>query len=279
MNWSHPLCCTVFLRVQYSAQFSLSYTGCWWHSVVQFISLLILFFATCKIVLVTWISGPSIISFNWTKTRLKHCSSQLFNQPYSSNIPDVPKIGQSPLLPIAQVSCLTMCSPWSNRLTEFARLHALRSGGSDQFCSFLPLGPQKLFVTSLELSWLVYCDSLLAGIPQKLINKIQRVINCAAPLVCKHVTSLLVELYWLPITEYKTATICYSVFTCSTPHLSDLLELYIPSCSLVCWWLFISYSKQTKEISRTVPLFYHWSLCCRCQVMHDHSVVGVVCHQ
>ena len=32
----------------------------------------ILFFATCKTVLVMWISGPSTISFNWTKIRLKN---------------------------------------------------------------------------------------------------------------------------------------------------------------------------------------------------------------
>ena len=268
MNWSHPLCCTVFLWVQYSAQFSSSYT--WLLSLISLniLSCIIWLPMTrcCTIHLLAdslfcnmqncisdmnkW---SSTISFNWTKMRLKHCSSQLFNQPYSSNIPDVPKIGQSPLLPIAQVSCLTMCSPWSNRLTEFARLHALQSGGSDQFCSFLPLGPQKLFVTSLELSWLVYCDSLLAGIPQKLMNKIQHLINCAAPLVCKHVTSLLADLYCLPITEYKTATNCYSLITCPTPYLSDFLELQ--SCLLmIAYFVFQTDERNFKDSAPLLSL-------------------------
>ena len=193
MNWSHPLCCTVFLRVQYSAQFSSSYT--WLLSLISLniLSCIIWLPMTpcCTIHLLAdslFCNMQNCISDmnKWTfhnKLQLNKDETEallftVFNQPYSCNIPDVPKIGQSPLLPIAQVSCLTMCSPWSNRLTEFARLHALQSGGSDQFCSFSPLGPQKLFVTSLELSWLVYCDSLLAGIPQKLMNKIQRVINC-----------------------------------------------------------------------------------------------------
>ena len=30
-----------------------------------------------------------------------------------------------------------------------------------------------------------YCNSLLARIPSKLVNKVQRVMNCAARLVCK----------------------------------------------------------------------------------------------
>ena len=30
-----------------------------------------------------------------------------------------------------------------------------------------------------------YFNSLLAGIPQKLVNKVQRVMNCAVRLVCK----------------------------------------------------------------------------------------------
>ena len=37
---------------------------------------------------------------------------------------------------------------------------------------------------SLVLSRFHYCDSLKAGIPQKPVNKVQRVMNCAARLVC-----------------------------------------------------------------------------------------------
>ena len=96
---------------------------------------------------------------------------------------------------------------------------------------------------SCNISCLVlfnYCNLLLAGIPQKLMNKVQRVINCAARLVCKapkweHVTPLHVDLHWLPVErriEYKIATICYNVITCTAPHLSDLLELYALSCTL-----------------------------------------------
>ena len=63
-------------------------------------------------------------------------------------------------------------------------------------------------------------------IPHKLVNKVQRVMNCAVRVVYKapkrkHVNPpLLVYLHWLPVehrTEYKIATICYSVITCTAP--------------------------------------------------------------
>ena len=43
------------------------------------------------------------------------------------------------------------------------------------------------FILSVRtvLSRLDYCSSLLAGIPQKLVSKVQRVMNCAARFVCK----------------------------------------------------------------------------------------------
>ena len=81
----------------------------------------------------------------------------------------------------------------------------------------------KTLVMSLVFSCLDYCNSLLACISQKLVNRIQHVMNCAAHLVCKaprgkHVSPHPVDLHWLPVEcrlEYKIATICYSVITCA----------------------------------------------------------------
>lgn len=128
-----------------------------------------------------------------------------------------------------------MGSPWSNRLTKFARLRTLSSGY--RFVSFLPLRPQKLFVMSLGLSHLDYCNSLLAAISQKTVNKMQRAMNCATHLACKapRREHVFVDLHWLPAerrTEYTIATTCYSVITCTAPYLSDPLKLYIPSRTL-----------------------------------------------
>ena len=100
--------------------------------------------------------------------------------------------------------------------------------------------PPKL-VVSLLLSHIDYCNSLLAGLPQSLVGKLQRVQNCAARLVVRapphaHITPILRHLHWLPVRariSHKTAWLCFNAITSSTPaYLSDLLHLYSPSRSL-----------------------------------------------
>ena len=59
-------------------------------------------------------------------------------------------------------------------------------------------------MVSLVLTKLDYCNSLLAGIPIYLIEKLQKVQKCAARICLKkrkydHAKPLLQELHWLPV--------------------------------------------------------------------------------
>ena len=99
----------------------------------------------------------------------------------------------------------------------------------------------KTLVTSLVISRLDYCNVLLAGVPQSLLDRIQKVLNCAARLVfkatkCNHVSPLLSELHWLPVKQrinYKIGILCFNILSGSAPsYLSELVELYTPSRTL-----------------------------------------------
>ena len=84
-------------------------------------------------------------------------------------------------------------------------------------------------------------NCLLAGIPQKLLNKLQRVQNAAARLISgserhEHITPILQELHWLSIsyrTRDKIMVLVYKVLEGSGPaYLQELLKTYKPSHSL-----------------------------------------------
>ncbi|KAL8578691.1 hypothetical protein ACOMHN_045680 [Nucella lapillus] len=89
---------------------------------------------------------------------------------------------------------------------------------------YLTTDATKTLVSSLVISRLDYCNSLLAGVTLDLLNKIQKVQNCAARLICRlskrdHITPFLRN-HWLPIStriDYKVACICFSFFDGTSP--------------------------------------------------------------
>ena len=106
---------------------------------------------------------------------------------------------------------------------------------------FLAVDAAKTLDTSHILSQLDYCNCLLMGTPNSVIQPLQKIQNFAARLVLlaprhHHATPLLEKLHWLPISErikYKVACMCFSAINGSGPaYLSELLHVYIPSRTL-----------------------------------------------
>ena len=99
----------------------------------------------------------------------------------------------------------------------------------------------KTLITSLVLSRLDYCNSLLGGICIESLNRLQIIQNNAARLVSKtkrydHITPVLKQLHWLPIKEriiFKHCLLCYKCLNGLAPlYLSDLIHIYHPRKSL-----------------------------------------------
>ena len=93
------------------------------------------------------------------------------------------------------------------------------------------------FVTSK----LDYCNSLLSGITDELLAKLQKIQNTAARIVTKtrkfeHITPVLKKLHWLPMRQriqFKILLVTYKALNDKAPsYIRDLLHPYEPTRSL-----------------------------------------------
>ena len=90
-------------------------------------------------------------------------------------------------------------------------------------------------INSFVLSRFDYCNALIYGLPDHLINRLQMVQNSAARLVVgarrwEHVTPILKSLFWLPVScrvELKLLSLAYRcVYGTATSYLANLIRPY-----------------------------------------------------
>ena len=99
---------------------------------------------------------------------------------------------------------------------------------------YLSLDACQVLIHSLVFSYLDYCNSLLYGLPECVVRKLQRVQNIAAKLVLNLGKSdsprlAMFRLHWLPIRfrlDYKIALLVYKCYKGKAPkYLCELLKI------------------------------------------------------
>ena len=119
----------------------------------------------------------------------------------------------------------------------FCQLHRV-----GKILPFLSTDAANKLAVSFILTRLDYCNSLLAGLPDNKLNKLQRIQNYAARIVLRKpmhasATSMLKTLHWLPVKariQYKIACLCFQCLCHNTmpSYLSDILHPYLPPRTL-----------------------------------------------
>lgn len=118
-------------------------------------------------------------------------------------------------------------------------LYYLRKIGSIR--ALLTEAAASQLVHSLVSTRLDYCNSLLYGLPDCQVKRLQRVQNVAARIVSRtersaHISPVLYNLHWLPIRYriiFKVLLLTYRCLKGTAPvYLSELVIPYIPKRSL-----------------------------------------------
>ena len=110
-----------------------------------------------------------------------------------------------------------------------------------QIRKFLDQKSTEMLVHAFITCRLDQCNSLLYGLPQSQITKLQRIQNSAARLVTLsrkygHATPILHELHWIPVKYrimYKILLLVYKCLHDSAPiYLQELIKTYKPTRNL-----------------------------------------------
>ena len=86
-----------------------------------------------------------------------------------------------------------------------------------------------------------YCNSLLYGLPEYSLDRLQKIMNTAACILRKvpkfdHITETLMDLHWLPVHQrvtFKILILTYQAYHGTAPqYLCDLIVHYANTCNL-----------------------------------------------
>ena len=71
----------------------------------------------------------------------------------------------------------------------------------------------RMLVSSLVMSWIDYCNCILASPPAHSIARLQSVLNTGGRVISDHITNVLRDdLHWLPVTQRIQFKLCLTVF-------------------------------------------------------------------
>ena len=96
----------------------------------------------------------------------------------------------------------------------------------------------EILIHAFVTSKLDHCNSLPYNVPKNVIKKLQSVQNAAARLItrsrkCDHITPILLDLHWLPVSErikFKILLLTFKALHQQSPtYIQDLITRYLPS--------------------------------------------------
>ena len=173
----------------------------------------------------TWMIRNKL-KINYDKTEFFVIKSPYMKAPAGMEL----SIGQSSIIP--STSCRNLGAMFDNNQKMATHFHPRNIGA---IRSHLIDSATASLVHSLITSRLDYCNSLLYGLPDNQLNRLQRIQNITARIVTRspkhdHIPPVLEQLHWLPVRMrvlYKLLVLTYQALEGKGPsYLQDIIELY-----------------------------------------------------
>ena len=166
-----------------------------------------------------WMSS-SKLKLNDDKTEAMIVSSQRMSM--SLPMPDSLTVGTSNVMFSQSVNTLGVMLDthltMKNQVINLVRTANFEFRWINSICHYLSVEATQKLVLAFVMSRLDYCNSLLYGCPQYLINRLQKLQNNAARLILRvpktdHITPHLQTLHWLPVNARIQYKICCLYFS------------------------------------------------------------------
>ena len=183
----------------------------------------------------TWMIKNKL-KINDSKTEFLVLSSSFFKQQFNDLQINVRNTEINPSLSARNLGVIFDChlnvESHINSVCRSAYFHlrnirSIRNMLTDNACSQL--------IHALVTVRIDYCNSLLYGLPDCMLSRLQRILNTAARILCKipkfdHITKTLLDLHWLPIQQrilFKILVLTYQAYHKTAPqYLCDLIMTY-----------------------------------------------------
>ena len=187
-------------------------------------------------------SASNLLKLNDSKTEFLVVGSA-----YAKSVPDIKSIQVGEVAVEAGESARNIGMVMDERLTMKEHIHSVCKAAYAQLRNIalirrhITQNAAATLIQSLVISRLDNMNSLLYGLPDSELNKLQRIQNHAAKVVLMkkksdHVTPLLMSLHWLRIPfriEYKLLLLTYKCLNGKAPeYLASLLGPYKPQRQL-----------------------------------------------
>ena len=185
----------------------------------------------------SWMTS-NMLQLNMDKTKVLVLMTKSLRNPITINKIKLDQIDLSTAKSVRNLGAL-FDSPLSSEafvdsICKFAWFQLFNISRSRKF---LTTDAAKILIQAYVMSKSDYCDSLLYGILDKLLNRIQRIQNYAAWAVLRlhkfsHISPALATLHWLPVNhriDLKIALLVYKALNRqASAYIADLLQPYDP---------------------------------------------------